>query len=220
MSDQTVKSSRRVLDPIDRMSEILFGLIMALTFTCSLSVAEAGQAEVRAMLLGALGCNLAWGLIDGVFYLMGCLAEKAHGLNTLRAVRKSTDPPAAQRLIADSLPSTVAAILHPDELERIRQRLVELPDPPAYARVTGDDRWGAVAVAILVFLATFPVVIPFLLVPDVILALRLSNAVAVMMLFLAGYKLGRSSGRRPWAMGISLVIIGALMVSLCIALGG
>lgn len=220
MSDQTIKSSKRVLDPIDRMSEILFGLIMALTFTCSLSVAQAGQAEVRAMLLGALGCNLAWGLIDGVFYLMGCLAEKARGLNTLRAVRKSTDPQVAQRLISESLPATVASILRSDELERIRQRLVELPDPPAFARVTRDDQWGAVAVAILVFLSTFPVAIPFLLVPDVILSLRLSNAVAMMMLFFAGYKLGRSSGRRPWVMGISLVVVGALMVSLCIALGG
>ena len=80
-----------------------------LTSTCSLSVAEAGQAEVRTMLLGALGCNLAWGIIDGVFYLMGCLAEKGRALITLRAVRKATDPQAAQRLIAEALPSTVAS---------------------------------------------------------------------------------------------------------------
>jgi hypothetical protein len=33
---------------------------MVLTFTGSLSVADAGRADVRAMLIGALGCNLAW----------------------------------------------------------------------------------------------------------------------------------------------------------------
>src|SRR5207249_4453585 len=70
------RSSKRVLDPIDRVSEVLFGLIMVLTFTGSLSVAEAGRESIRTMLIGALGCNLAWGIIDGVFYLMGCLAEK------------------------------------------------------------------------------------------------------------------------------------------------
>ena len=53
-------SSRRVLEPIDRVSEVLFGLIMVLTFTGSLSVAEAGRDDVRTMLIGALGCNLAW----------------------------------------------------------------------------------------------------------------------------------------------------------------
>src|SRR5262245_55144232 len=63
-----------LLDPIDRVSEILFGLIMVLTFTGSLSVAESGRAEIREMFVGAVGCNLAWGLIDAIFYLMGCLA--------------------------------------------------------------------------------------------------------------------------------------------------
>jgi len=58
------------------MSEVLFGLIMVLTFTGSLSVAEAGRDEVRTMLIGALGCNLAWGIIDAVLYLMGSLAER------------------------------------------------------------------------------------------------------------------------------------------------
>src|SRR5205809_40531 len=85
-------SSRRVLEPVDRVSEVLFGLIMVLTFTGSLSVAEAGRDDVRTMLIGALGCNLAWGMIDGVLYLMGCLAEKGRGLLTVRAVRDPTDP--------------------------------------------------------------------------------------------------------------------------------
>jgi hypothetical protein len=58
------RSSKRVLEPTDRVSEILFGLIMVLTFTGSLSVAEAGRDDVRTMLIGALGCNLAWGIID------------------------------------------------------------------------------------------------------------------------------------------------------------
>jgi hypothetical protein len=59
-----MESSRRVLDPIDRVSEVLFGPIMVLTFTGSLSVAEAGRDDVRTMLIGAPGCSVAWGIID------------------------------------------------------------------------------------------------------------------------------------------------------------
>jgi len=69
-------SSRHVLDPVERMSEILFGLIMVLTFTGSLSVATAGHEEVRGLLIGAIGCNLAWGLIDAVMYLLTILVER------------------------------------------------------------------------------------------------------------------------------------------------
>ena len=116
MPNESIKSSKRVLEPNERISEVLFGLIMVLTFTGSLSVAEAGRAEVRTMLIGALGCNLAWGIIDGVLYLMGCLAEKGRDLMTYRAVRKITDPQQAQRLIARALPSVLASVVQPAEL--------------------------------------------------------------------------------------------------------
>src|SRR2546421_12718264 len=100
MFEDLTKPSERLLDPMERVSEVLFGLIMVLTFTCSFSVAEAGRLEVRGMLLGALGCNLAWGLIDAIMYLMGCLAEAARSLRTLRLVRNIADPEKAYRVIA------------------------------------------------------------------------------------------------------------------------
>src|SRR3954447_26800920 len=94
------KSSSRVLDPYERISEILFGLIMVLTFTGSLSVAEAKRDDVRAMLIGALGCNIAWGVIDGVLYLMGCLADRGRELATDRAARRASDPQQARQIVA------------------------------------------------------------------------------------------------------------------------
>src|ERR1041385_7390468 len=98
MSGDPIKSSKHVLEPSERISEVLFGLIMVLTFTGSLSVAEAGREDVRVMLIGALGCNFAWGIIDGVLYLMGSLAEKGRKLLTLQSIRKATDPQKAQGL--------------------------------------------------------------------------------------------------------------------------
>jgi len=220
MPEDPVKSSKRVLDPIDRVSEVLFGLIMVLSFTGSLSVAEAGRDDVRAMLVGALGCNLAWGIIDAILYLMGCLAEKGRGLATFRAVREATDPQQARRLIAEALPPMVAALLQPPELEAMRLRLTQLPEPPARVRLGKDDWLGAVGVFLLVFLSTFPVAIPFMLMPSAVPALRVSNAVAVVLLFLTGYAFGRLTGRRPVWVGCSMVVLGAALVGLTMALGG
>ena len=220
MADETVKSSKRVLDPIDRVSEVLFGLIMVLTFTGSLSVAEAGREHVRTMLVGALGCNLAWGIIDAVLYLMGCLAEKGRGLMAFRAVRKATDPKEAHRLIADALPSVVASILEPAELETMYQRLKQLPAPPDRARLRKNDWLGAIGVFLLVFLSTFPVVIPFIFMHSTGPALRVSNGIAIVMLFITGYTFGRITGRHPWGFGISMVVLGVILVGMTMALGG
>ncbi len=220
MSNESHKSSKRVLDPFDRISEVLFGLIMVLTFTGSLSVAEAGREEVRTMLFGALGCNIAWGIIDAALYLMGCLAERGQGLLTLRAVRRSVDPQQAQRLIADALPSVVASVLTASELATLHQRLKELPEPPRRARLRQDEWLGAFGVFLLVFFATLPVVIPFLVVPHARFALRVSNAIAIALLFVCGYAFGRITARRPWLVGGSMVLLGALFVGMTIALGG
>jgi len=220
MPDDPIKSTKRVLDPVDRVSEVLFGLIMVLTFTGSLSVAEAGRDDVRTMLIGALGCNLAWGIIDAVLYLMGSLAEKGQGLMTFRAVRKATDPQKAQRLIADALPAVVASVLEPAELETMHQRLKQLPAPAEHARLRKDDWFGAIGVFLLVFLSTFPVVIPFIFMHNAVAALRVSNAIAIVLLFLTGYTFGRITGRHPWLFGISMVVLGVILVGMTIALGG
>src|SRR3954452_20279583 len=136
------KPSKRVLEPHERISEVLFGLIMVLTFTGSLSVAEAGREDIRTMLVGALGCNIAWGLIDGVLYLMGCLADKGRALSILQAVRRTSDRDEAQRLIANALPPTVALVLEPVELDSIHQRLLQLPQGPPRARLSAREWLG------------------------------------------------------------------------------
>jgi hypothetical protein len=64
------QTSKRALEPVERTSEVWFGLIMVLTFTCSISVNQAGRQEVRTLLIGAIGCNLAWGIIDSFMYLL------------------------------------------------------------------------------------------------------------------------------------------------------
>ena len=220
MSNEPTQSSQRVLDPANRVSEVIFGLIMVLTFTGSLSIAEAGRDDIRTMLIGALGCNLAWGIIDAVLYLMGRVAEKGRNLLVFQAVRGANDPQEAQRLVADALPPVVASILKPTELEAIQLRLKQLPDPPLHARLKKDDWLGGIGVFSLVVLSTFPVVIPFILMQNAVAALRLSNAIAIAMLFVAGYAYGRFVGRRPWVLGIAMVLLGILLVGLTKALGG
>ena len=218
--DDADKSSRRVLDPMYRVNEVLFGLIMVLTFTGSLSVAQAGRDEIRTMLIGALGCNLAWGLIDGLFYLMGSLADKGQNLMTYIAVRTTNDPKHAQRLIADKLPPVVASILEPAEFESMRQRLQQLPEPPKRASLNKEDWLGAVGIFLLVFLSTFPVVIPFIFMQSVLPAMRVSNAIAIVMMFMTGYSYGRLTGYHPLRVGIAMVVLGAIVVSATIKLGG
>ncbi len=61
INDTEEMAREPVLNPVDRVSEMLFGLFMALSFTGAVSVADSGREDLRTMFIAALGCNLAWG---------------------------------------------------------------------------------------------------------------------------------------------------------------
>jgi hypothetical protein len=210
----------RVLDPIARTSEVLFGLIMALTFTGTLTAATAGREEIRTLVVGMIGCNIAWGLVDAVMFLMASLTERGHNLLTIRAVHGAASPEAGHAAIAGALPPLLASMMSSDDFEKLRQGLLRMRDLPPSGGITREDWLGAVAVFLLVFLSTFPLVIPFLVIRDAQVALRASNAVAIAMMFLTGYWLAKHGGRRPWRTGLAMVVVALVLVGITIALEG
>src|SRR4051812_29380093 len=217
---ERIERRERVLDPLARTSEILFGVIMALTFTGTLGVATAGREEVRTLLVGIIGCNIAWGLVDGVMFLMSALTERGRGILTVRAVCDAGNVQGAYEAIAGALPPVMTSILTKDDFERLRLGLMRIRGLPDTPRLTGRDWIGALAVFLLVFLSTFPIVIPFIVFERVNVAVRVSNLVAVVMMFAAGYRLAAYGALGRLRTGISVALLGVVLVAIAIALGG
>jgi VIT1/CCC1 family predicted Fe2+/Mn2+ transporter len=219
MDVSTVPSRERLLDPISRISEVLFGLIMALTFTVTISAATAGHEEIRTLLIGVIGCNIAWGLVDAVMFLLNELTERGHSRLALQAVHNAVNAEAAYATIKETLPPLMASVLTRDDLERVRQRLQAVDEVPETS-LSHADWLKALAIFLLVFLSTFPVVIPFIVFRDVQMALRISNLVALVMMFVAGSKLARYGGHSPLRAGMAVMALGVVLVAITIALGG
>jgi hypothetical protein len=218
MNDSFTADSKRLLDPIDRISEILFGLLMAVTIVGSLSIATAGRDEVRTVLVGALGCNLAWGLVDAVMYLVRQLTEKTRRHALVRQLQ-SADSATAQRIIARSLPAGMAPLVGPAEIGAMHARL--LAQSIGRARLDGVDFLAALGVFLLVVVATFPVVLPFVLLDDLPTAMKFSRYVTVAMLYAAGHGLGRYAGHpRPFVTGALMALLGVVLILAIMALGG
>ena len=220
MSEVPAGPVESVLDPMERISEVLFGTIMALTFTCTLGVATADTITIQTMLISAIGCNLAWGIIDAGVYLLTNVNNQARKLMSLRAMREAPDTAAAQRIIADALPPLLVPIVSTEQLESMRQRLRQLPEQPERPQLRKRDWIGASGICALSFLSVLPIAIPFIFMSDVRSALRVSNAIAGIMLFACGYAFGLRGGLRPWVTGLSMVAIGGAFVGVAIALGG
>ena len=196
---------------------------MVLTFTLGAGVAaETSQVNTRTMMVAIVGCNIAWGIIDGVMYIMGSLFERASQTRMLRALRQAPDETKAINAIRTHLDPTLAPILEEDERSRFYTRIFHRLQqmPPKRTRIEKEDVYGAFASFWLVFLSTLPAIIPFLWISDFHTALRVSNGLSLALLFIVGYKWAKYTNSNRWIAGFGLLLLGVVLVGVAIALGG
>ena len=219
--NQPEKATREsVLNPVDRVAEMLFGLFMALTFVGAMSVAESGREQIRDMFIAAMGCNLAWGLVDAVMYLVRTVTDRGRGLTLVRSVRAAPDAETGRRLLEQSLSRAAAGLVSSVEIEAMRRRIVALSTVAARPTLQWDDLLAALAIFLIVVAATLPVVLPFVFIKDIGVAKTTSRAIALAMLFFGGLGLGRYAGYGSWRVGFMMIGLGTAIVIAINALGG
>jgi hypothetical protein len=214
----------KYLDPATRMGEVLFGLIMTLTFTlgAGLTIQEEGREGARQLLIATIGCNIAWGVIDGVFFMLGQLFERGRRRRIVQLVRGTALDGDAKALVAGELDDVIGKVMTPEERHvlygRIVQQIRSGEMPPNL--ITRADVMGGVASFWLVFFASLPAAIPFMFIDDAFVALRVSNAILLGLLFWAGHRFARYTMAPPALTGLLFLLFGAALVAMAIALGG
>jgi VIT1/CCC1 family predicted Fe2+/Mn2+ transporter len=215
----TVTSSGE-LGTVDRINEILFGLIMVLTFTCSISAATAGREELSTVLWSALGCNIAWGFVDAMMYLFSVLLERGEMFANVRRIRNANTEIKRNEAVKETLHPLLSQMLKDDHIVHLSNEIKNLPEPPVKVFLTWHDLRNAAMIFLMVFLSTFPVTIPFIFIREVHIAMRVSNGIALVSLFLTGVYLAKQTGHRRVFAGFVFATIGMILVSVTIALGG
>jgi MFS superfamily sulfate permease-like transporter len=91
----------------------------------------------------ALGCNLAWGLVDAFMYLVRTLTMRGKRLTLAMIVRDHPDPARALAAMREALPESVHAIVEDRELETIARRFAAAAALPEKPRFQKQDFVGA-----------------------------------------------------------------------------
>ena len=216
----------RYLDPASTLGEVLFGLIMTLTFTlgAGIIIEDEGREGARQLLIALIGCNIAWGLIDGVLYLAGELFDRSRLRRIGQAVRGAADQRSAVTIVAGELDEMLDHVTSAGErgelYSRIATNLRSGASPPKPNTISRADIMGAFTSFWLVVVSSIPAAIPFLLFDNARFALRVSNAILLAMLFVIGYWCARYTVAKPWLVGLVLLVGGIALVVVAIALGG
>lgn len=214
----------RYLDPATSLTEILFGLIMTLTFTlgAGMVIEDEGREGARQLLIAVIGCNVAWGVIDGALYILSQLFHRGRIRRLAQRIRDTDDDRQAVSIVAQELDGLLVDSTNPSEREALYARVATRlrTKPIASTRIRKDDLLGAFTSFWLVVLTSVPAAIPFLLMDNARLALRVSNAVLLAFLFVTGYWWARYTLGNPWLVGLSFLLGGFALVAIAIPLGG
>ena len=219
----TLKFVRNYLALANRLEEAIAALIMVLGFTLVAGFTAASEKEgVRTLLLGALGCNTAWGIIDGVLSAWGNLTDRRLQLRFLTNLRSALNEVEALSAIGGRLNPLLEAGVDAEERTLLCKVLlpvisrVRLPDP----NLTKDDLNGMIAIFMIDVAAVIPAAIPFLFFTDPHMALRVSNGGLIVLLFVTGLLWGRRTGSNGYLAGCCAMLLGLALVGVAIALGG
>ena len=183
---------------------------------------DEGPAGVRQLLLAAVGCNIAWGLIDALMYVMSAVTARARSGMLVDRIRRTADREQALAIAGDEIDARLGALLTPRVRARLAADVIEATRrfEPRASVLTGADIRGGIACFWLVFASCLPAAIPFLIFSEPITALRVSNALFLAMLFVAGQIWSAYTGTNWVFGGVFAVGLGLIMVLIAILLGG
>jgi VIT1/CCC1 family predicted Fe2+/Mn2+ transporter len=223
MASLEIKFITRHLTAGERLGELLFGLIMTLTFTLTAGFVVGEEKEaVRDLLLATIGCNVAWGIIDGCLLVLGRAFDRGRFSRIGHVIRRTEGNDAAIAAVANELDETLEPLTTPESRRVLYRDVVDKvrSEPKRRAGVRAEDWLAAIAVFWLVTSASVPAALPFLFIDEPWLALRVSNAILIALFFLIGYRWAGYTSINPWRAAISLTLLGMAMVGAAIALGG
>jgi VIT1/CCC1 family predicted Fe2+/Mn2+ transporter len=223
MAGMEIKFITRHLTAGERLGEVLFGLIMTLTFTLTAGfVLGEDQDAVRELLIATIGCNIAWGIIDGGLLVLGRIFDRSRHARIGEVIRRSSTDDAAIAAVGAELDDTLEPLTSPHARLAIYRDIVARvrAGPQHRPGMRREDLLAAFGVFCLVLAASLPAALPFLFIDEPWLALRVSNAILIALFFAIGYRWASYTSINPWRAATVLTLFGMAMVGAAIALGG
>lgn len=212
---------RTYVGAADRFAEVLCGLVMILTFTLAGNIYG---ADVRDIVIGATGCALAWGVIDGVTLVLNALFQRGWRNTLIRNV-KHADAQRAKRYLAKEFDESLGRITSTEDRDRIYSSFIASAHSlhPEPLRIVRADVYALVGLITIEALCSLFVIVPVLVLGETREAIRVSNIALVIMLFLVGYDRAR---RNKWSVkgcigtGVATMSVGIALVAIAILMGG
>jgi hypothetical protein len=213
------------LSEADVQVEMLCGVIMVLVLIgyLKLSLAQDDIEFKKLMMLVPLGCNAAWGIIDGIMYVLVNLRERGNKSKLLSLIKSAKNQTDAMALVRKEFGFAFFDLLNQDTQKNIYEEILKGVTNATIVKPKGiskNDLRLVLKTFLIVLSSGVPIVIPFFFLNDVWLAIRISHIIGLVMLFCIGYWWAKFASRHRIRSAIGLTILGVVIVGMTELLHG
>lgn len=221
MDMKIVSFVRTWLSPGQRLSELFYGVVMAVILTGMINVGlPPTESTLRLLLFGVFAVNISWGVIDGVTSMYGGLANRADFSRTANEFRTDPASPEKREAVSRALQGTIV-----ENLDGAGQAaVVDLigagkPVPRQRYPPSREDWYAALATVIIDFVLVFPVMAPYFIFNTVRWAVFVSHSVSIIMLAAIAVIWAKQLNLNTTKAGVIIAIISFVMIYSTYAIG-
>ena len=213
----------RALDPADALAEMTCGLVMMLTILCTAGwYVDGSDNPRRTLAFAAIGCCLAWGIIDGFLYVASAVYERGHRGRLIRSVQASEHGSAVD-FVRGRVDEATGHLLSAQSSTAVAEELVDVAatvDPPARITTSRGDFAPVPRAMVLNVSATILPALAILFIDDVRDALAVAKTIVVLSMFATGFLWGRTTRFGAVRSGVAMLVFGVTMVGIAVVFGG
>ena len=220
-----------LIDPIDRLTESLFSILILLTFTMtSWIISRSGSSEhtltsenIVDLAIAALFTVIAYGVIDGVIYALLTMFGRGESHRLLQGIQAADSEQEAVEVIADNLDYMLEPITGEQERRQLYSHILDQlrNSQPREIGLKREDVTAGLTHILVAILVIIPPLFPLVAMrQDTGMAILVSNIISLFLLFFVGYRWGRYTGANPWKTGLIILAVITALVLFLFWLGG
>jgi len=201
----------------DRLSELLYGVLMVTSISGLVLIGEpGGENDLYYMLIVLFITIIMWGLLDGISYAMLSSANRAERETLVESLEAESDLEKRKAAIVEDLDETLIARLDNESKSRIVDIVSDgLPHNGVRMtrnKLTSYEMSIILAAFLLDFIPLIILVFPYLFFDSVRIAALTSHVIALIMFVVIGYYYAKYAHLNKWKGAFVCGLLGLILV--------
>lgn len=204
----------KYLSYTDRTGEIAFAVLMVIIINGYVALSDLNSGFVYIVAVN-LGACFGWGMIDGLVYAISSSIDRNNIRNKLIKLKECVTCRQSLDKVVENFDDTFLASFDNEGKKAVAKEIIQhVPEATLGENklLTRAELMGWLSIIGIYLTVGLLMALPFLVLPDKLMAWLISNGLGVAWVAWYGVQLGKAAGKNRWLLGSILAVVGIMFL--------